>query len=146
MLLIRKPQTTFGLPHPSEGCVEFPLQLLDEHFVELEQKARAAQRGIGQMLRRALGLYFAGVLDRDLADGMCGDSQPDLPPDGSGVLAVTLLLPISRLTELESLAARRDTTASALIRRVICCAPPWVPIRPASAGRIVTEACGCLPR
>ena len=45
----------------------------------------------------------------------------DTLSDGPGVLVVTLLLPTSRLAELEVLAARRDTTASTLIRRVVCC-------------------------
>ena len=120
MLLTRETTTTFGRLHPAERCVEFPLLLLDEHLAELEQKARSAQQTIGQMVRQALGLYLAGVRERCGTDDMWGDSHPDVPSDGVGALAVTLLLPMSRLAELEALAARRDTTASALIRRVVC--------------------------
>jgi hypothetical protein len=120
MLLTRETQTTSGRLHPAERCVEFPLRLLDEHLAELEQQARSAQRTIGQMIRHALGIYLAGVRERCGTDGMWGDSQPDTPSDGPGVLAVTLLFPVSQLAELEALAARCDTTASALIRRVVC--------------------------
>ncbi len=118
MLLTREPPTTFVPLHPAEGCVEFPLLLQDEELAELDQQARSAQRTIGQMIRQALGLYLAGVRDRCDAGGG-GDSQPDTPSDGPGVLAVTLLLPVSRLLELEAIAARGGTTAGALIRRVV---------------------------
>ena len=72
------------------------------------------------MIRQAIGLYLDGVRDRYGAEGLGGDSQPDMP-SAAGTLAVTLLLPMSRVAELEALAAQRQTTASALIRRVICC-------------------------
>ena len=120
MLRTREAHKTFVRLHAAEACVEFPLLLLDEHLAELEQKARSAQRTIGQMIREALGLYLAGRRDRCGTDGMGGGTQPDPPSDDPGVLAVTLLLPVSRLAELEVVAARGGTTAGALIRRVVC--------------------------
>ena len=117
MLLTRETQTTFERLRPGEGCVEFPLRLHDEQLAELDHRARTAQRTIGQMIRQAIGLYLAGVRDR--CDGTWGDSPPDVPSDDA--LTVPLLLPFSRLAELESLAVQRDTTASALVRRVVCC-------------------------
>ena len=119
MLLTREPQTPFGQLHPAEGCAEFPLLLRDEHWAELQQKATTGQRTIGQMIRQALGHYLAEVRDRRDANDRLDDSQPDRT-DGHGVLTVMLQIPLSRLAELEALAAQRDTTASALIRHVVC--------------------------
>jgi hypothetical protein len=117
MLSTRETQTTFGRLRPGERCVEFPLRLHDEQLSELNHRATTAQRTIGQMIRQAIGLYLAGVSDR--CDGAWYDSPLDVPFDDA--LTVLVLLPISRLAELEALAAQRDTTASALIRRVVCC-------------------------
>ncbi|HEV3439988.1 MAG TPA: hypothetical protein VG122_21655 [Gemmata sp.] len=105
---------------PGEGCVEFPLLLLDEHLTELEQKAMSEKRTIGQMIRQAIGQYVTRAAEPCGTDDKWADSQLDTPSDMSGSLVVTLLLPVSRLEELESIATQVDTTASALIRRVVC--------------------------
>lgn len=105
---------------PGEGCVEFPLLLLDEHLIELEQKARSENRTIGQMIRQAIGRYVTGAVEPCGTDDKWADSQIDTPFDMSGALVVTLLLPVSRLEELKAIATQRDTTASALIRHVVC--------------------------
>ncbi len=115
--------------HSQEGCVEFPLLLLDEQLAELERQATSEKRTIGQMIRQAIGLYLASKRDRCGTDRR-GDSLPDLPPDGAGVIAVTLLLPRSQLAELESLANQCETAVSVLIRRVVCCC-----LLPFSAGQ-----------
>lgn len=119
MLLTREPQTQFGQLHPAEGCAEVPLLLRDEHLAELQQQATSGQRTMGQLIRLALGHYLAEARDRCGADGRLDDDQLDLT-DGQGVLAVTLLLPLSRLAELDAIAVRSATTTSALIRRVVC--------------------------
>ena len=119
MLMTRGPLAAFGQRHPAEGCAEFPLLLLDEQWAELQQKARSRQRTIGQMIREALGRYLADEGDRGDAEGWHGDDHPDLT-DGHGVVAVTLLLPLSLLAALEALAARRASTTTAVIRRVVC--------------------------
>ncbi|OWK39802.1 hypothetical protein FRUB_05692 [Fimbriiglobus ruber] len=72
------------------------------------------------MIREAIGLYLAGVRDRCSAEGLWANSEPDTPSDESDVHSVTLLLPVSRLAELDAHAASRDTTAGVLIRRLVC--------------------------
>jgi hypothetical protein len=120
MQLTRDPHAPTGPPHPAAGCVEFPLHLLDEHLTELERRAGSEKRTIGQMIRQAVERHLAGA--RETGDGhdSVGGFQLDVPPDGSGTIAVTLLLPVAQLAQLEALAARRATPTSALIRRIVC--------------------------
>jgi hypothetical protein len=120
MIMTRETQKMVEPLHPAEGCVEFPLLLLDEQLAELEGEAKSAQRTIGQMIRQALGDYLAGA-SKECGAGGLGAFQPELVLDGSRVLAVTLLLPGSRLAELEALADQFETTVSVLIRRAVCC-------------------------
>jgi hypothetical protein len=118
--LTRDPLAAPAGLHPGVGCVEFPLHLLDDHLTELEQRARSEQLTVGQMIRRAVDLHLAGARER--GDGSdTGDTRPDMPPDGSGAIAVTLLFPAAQLAELEALAARRATPMSVLIRRIVHC-------------------------
>jgi hypothetical protein len=73
------------------------------------------------MIRQAIDLHLAGARERSDGHDLRDDSEPDMPSDGSGSIAVTLLFPVAQLAELEALAARRATATSALIRRIVCC-------------------------
>jgi hypothetical protein len=118
MLLTRETHTKYPRLHPTEGCVDLPLFLLDGQLAALEQQARSEGRTIGETIRQAIRLYLAGGCNRCDSDCTWGDVRLDIPPDGSGV-EVTLLLPTSRLVELEALAVQRDTTTAALIRQAV---------------------------
>jgi hypothetical protein len=120
MLLFREPPTALGQRHSAEVCAEVDLLLLDKDLGELQQKATSGQRTIGQMIRLTLGHYLAAMRDRCDADGGQDDAQHDMLIEGSSIITLMLLLPLSRMAELESIAARCDTTASVLIRRVVC--------------------------
>jgi hypothetical protein len=131
MLLKTDTQAAVARRHSQEGCVEFPLLLLDGDLAKLELIAKAEKRTIGQMIRETLGRYLAGACGECGAGGGWANSQPDLVPDGAGVLAVTLLLPRSQLAELESRANQCETAVSVLIRRVVCgCLLPLSPNQP----------------
>ena len=119
--MARDTPTKVGQLYPSELCVELPLVLLDGQLAALAQKARTEGRTIGQIIRSAIGLHLAGGCNRCNADCVLGDLRVDSPPDGSGVVEVTLLLPTSRQAELEALASQSDTATGTLIRGMICC-------------------------
>ena len=121
MILIRDLPTNFGRLDPSDLCVELPLVLLDGQLEALAQEAGGKGRTIGQIIRMAIGLHVGGACNECNADCILGDLRSDSPPEGSGVVEVTLLLPFSRLTELEAIAFQSDTTSGTLIRGIICC-------------------------
>jgi hypothetical protein len=120
MLLKNDTRAAVAPPHSAEECVEIPLLLLDGELAELVQRARSAQASVGQMIRQAIGVYIARARDRCDAVDMWGDSQPDASSDEAEALTVTLLLPSSRLVELEALSAQQLITTRTLIRHVVC--------------------------
>ncbi|WP_020465588.1 hypothetical protein [Singulisphaera acidiphila] len=121
MILTCDISTKFGRLHPSELCVELPLILLDGQLAALAQKARSEGRTIGQIIRLAIDLHIAGGCNRSDVHRILGGLRIDSPPDGFGIVEVTLLLPTSRLAELEALASQSDTTTGTLIRGMFCC-------------------------
>ena len=120
MLLKNDTQMAFATPHSASNCVAVPLLLLEQQLAELEQKARSAQRTIGQMIRHALDVYLAGTRGHRNADGRWGDAQYDTLPDGPDALEVTLLMAGSQLAELKSHANQCETAVGVLIRNVVC--------------------------
>ena len=125
MLSTGDTQTKYGV-HPEAACAEIPVLFPDAELAVLEQKAAADGRTIGQMIRLAIGAYLAGGC-------RCGaDDRLDAVPDSSNVGEIRLLVPTSRLAELQALAARRGTTTDALIRRVVCHSIIGCSSRPAS--------------
>ncbi len=121
MIMIRDIPTRLEELDTSDSCVELPLVLLDGQLNALAQEAGAKGRTIGEIIRRAIGLHLAGRCNRCNADCILGDLRIDSPPDGSGIVEVTLLLPRSRLAELETLASQSDTTTGTLIRGMLSC-------------------------
>ena len=121
MIMIRDLPTSLAELDTSDSCVELPLVLLDGQLNALAQEAGAKGRTIGQFIRSAIGLHLAGGCNRCNADCIQGDLQLDSPPYGSGTVEATLLLPTSRLEELETLASQSDTTTGTLIRGMVCC-------------------------
>mgnify|MGYP001797798024 CR=1 FL=1 len=95
--------------------------LPDQQLAAMNQRARSEGRTIGQMLRLAIGLHLARGCRCCESDSGLGNPRIESPPDGPGIVEVSLLLPSSRVSELEVLAARRDTTTASLIRRMVSC-------------------------
>jgi 6-phosphogluconate dehydrogenase len=71
------------------------------------------------MIRLTLGHYLAEMRDRCDADNGQDHAQHDMLTEGSSIITLMLLLPLSWMAELESIAAPGDTTEGILIRRVV---------------------------
>ena len=75
---------------------------------------------VGQMIRLAIGNYLACECNRCDYDCEWTCFRLGASPNESGGIVVRLLMPISRLAELEVLAIQRETTPAALVRYVVC--------------------------
>ena len=121
MFLTRDLQARFEGIHPAGACVELPLILLDGQLAALRQIAGSEWRTIGQLIRLTIAHHLTGRCNRCNSHCILGDLRTDSPLNGSGVVEVPLLLPTSRLAELETLAFQSDTTTATLIRGMVCC-------------------------
>ena len=121
MFLSEDIPTTFGRLQPPESCVDVPLVLLDQQLAALNQRAQSEGRTIGQMIRLAIGLHLAHGCGCCESGWGLGNPRIESPPDCPGIFEVSLLLPSSRVGELEVLAFRCETTTASLIRRMVCC-------------------------